>query len=184
MRKRYDSLKRPLTLPLSRGRGKRGESTSLRKEILRPLGEAFCAPQVGGMNTNHTVILGTTAISISTAIQLNRNPAHHSRFPVQFNRCQNRFSKTSASSTARASCGVSHWPNGSSQVIYNRRSFGHRVNFRIVPTHQITVSSFQSSTVVLIGSTVGLRSSPQQLEGEVCKHISRSATATHIRSSA
>ena len=113
------------------------------------------------MNTKHTVILGTTAISISTAIQLNRNPAHHSRFPVQFNRRQNRFSKTSASSTARASCEVSHWPNGSSQVICNRRSFGHRFYFRVVPTHQTMVSSCQSSTIVLIGSAVGLRSSPQ-----------------------
>jgi hypothetical protein len=113
------------------------------------------------MNTNHTVILGSTAIGISTAIQLNRNPALHSQFRVQFNRRQNRFSKTSASSRTCTSCEVSHRPNGSSQVIYNRWSFGHRFNFRIVPTHQITVSSFQSSTVVLIGPAVGLRSSPQ-----------------------
>jgi hypothetical protein len=113
------------------------------------------------MNTNHTVILGSTAIRISTAIQLNRNPALHSQFRVQFNRRQNRFSKTSASSRTRTSCEVSHRPNGSSQVIYNRRSFGHRVNFRVVPTHQIMVSSCQSSAIVLIGPAVGLRSSPQ-----------------------
>jgi hypothetical protein len=113
------------------------------------------------MNTNHTVILGTTAIGISTAIQLNRNPAHHSRFPVQFNKRQNRFSKTSASSRTRTLCEVSHRPNSSSQVICNRRSFGHRFNFRVVPTHQTMVSSCPSSAIVLIGPAVGLRSSPQ-----------------------
>jgi hypothetical protein len=113
------------------------------------------------MNTNHTVILGTTAIGISTAIQLNRSPAHHSRFPVQFNRRQNRFSKTSASSRIRTSCEVSHRPNGSSQVICNRRSFGHHFNCRVVPTHQTMVSSCHSSAIVLIGPAVGLRSSPQ-----------------------
>ena len=113
------------------------------------------------MNTNHTVILGTTAISISTAIQLNRNPAHHSRFPMELNKRQNRLSNASASSTVRASCEVSHRPNGSSQVICNRLSFVHRFYSRIVPPYQTTVSSGQSSTIVLIGSAVGLRSSPR-----------------------
>src|SRR5262245_15218927 len=85
------------------------------------------------MNTNHTVILGTTAISISTTIQLNRNPAHHSRFPVEPSRRLNRFSKTSASSTVRTLYEVSHWHNGSSQVICNCRRLGHRFYFRVVP---------------------------------------------------
>jgi hypothetical protein len=87
------------------------------------------------MNTNHTVILGTTAIGIATATQLNRNPAHHRRFPVKLNKRQNRFSKASASSTAYTSREVSYRLNGSSQVICTRMGFVHRFYSRIVPPY-------------------------------------------------
>jgi len=112
------------------------------------------------MNTNHTVILGTTATHISTAIQPNRNAMCRSRFFVKFSGRQNRFRKTSTTSTGYTLCEVSYKPNGSSQVICKCRSFVRRSHFRIIVACQTTPSSCQSSTVVFIGSTVGLCPSP------------------------
>jgi hypothetical protein len=115
------------------------------------------------MNTNHTVILGSTAISVSTAIQPNRHPARDSRFLMELNRRQIRLSTTSTSSTARTACETSHRPNGSWQAIHSRRNFKHRFNRRIVATHQATVVARRSSTVVFVGSAVGLLSPPHHV---------------------
>jgi hypothetical protein len=133
-------------------------------QVLFGHGSATAAPEVKASPTNIAAIRTRERVRTRVVIVLDSTT---SNLCGQLALCKmsgkNRLpgSLDSASSIARASCEVSHWPNGSSQVILNRRSFGHRFYFRVVPTHQTMVSSCQSSTIVLIGSAVGLRSSPQ-----------------------
>jgi hypothetical protein len=96
------------------------------------------------MNTNHTVILGTTAIGISTGVKI--DSAGHWLLAEHVRHVRSAIGLTvrhrlSATVEASATASVS----GSSQTL------------------QIMVSSYQFSTIVLIGSEVGLRSSPQNL---------------------
>jgi len=74
------------------------------------------------MITDHTVIHSVTAISISTAIQLNQLSGQNNRLYMGFSMRQNRFHKTSAFGSACVTREISSRSNDSSQVFRNHMS--------------------------------------------------------------